>query len=191
MTDPTSTIVVNSNRRWVGSARNDSMTVTIDRKRVGRVAPVDRLEITCIPGIHSVRVRQWHLRSRPIDVRATAGSLVSVEVDDPSLRPFLRSWLSSMVAPGRALTISQSTSMVEYAPTVDAQSRHSATVLDRNERGRRLVLFSGLFNFVGFEMLLIGINAGVPLLFIPAVACIAVGIWFATRLFSRANRSEL
>jgi hypothetical protein len=165
--------------------------VTVDRKRVGRVAPVDRLEIRCIPGIHSVRVRQWHLRSRPIEVDAPAGLLVNIEVDDPSLRPFLRSWLSSMIAPGRALTMSQSTPVVEAIAPGDPQGPSSAAALrDRNEQDRRRVLLSGLLSALGFALLLIAIAAGVPILFLPAIASIAVGIWFAIRLFSRASRSK-
>jgi hypothetical protein len=176
------TIAVVSNRKWYLSPRSGTFAVTLDGRRVGAVAPVDRLELHCSPGTHVLRVRQWWLRSKATPVEASEGSVSYVEVDDPSGGPFLRTWLTMMFAPGRALTLSvatQSTDIPRSTPT---------PLTTENTLARRRIVSSAGLQLVGFLLLALSAAHKAWALAVPAVALIAIGLALGIRLMVSARR---
>jgi hypothetical protein len=176
------TIAVVSNRNWYLRPRSGTFVVTLDGQRVGAVAPVDTLELHCSPGTHVLRVRQWWLRSKPTPVVASEGSVSYVEVDDPSRSPFLKTWLTMMFAPGRALTLSITT------PSPDIPSSTPTQLATENALARRSIVSSAGFQLVGFILLALSVAHKAWALAVPAVALIAIGLALGIRLMVSARR---
>jgi hypothetical protein len=187
MPELTSRIVVTSNRQWLLNPRSGTFAVSVDGRRVGAVAPVDRLEVPCVPGSHVVRVRQWWLRSLPTKVSVAEGETVSVEVEDPSRRPFLKTWLSMFFTPGRSLRLLAASSEASMGAYPVSERRSGTSQLDRALVQRRMVT-SVVFQLLGIALLVLAVGVKEWTLVAPAVVLMAVGLWLGLRLIRSVRR---
>jgi len=179
MTAPITGIVVDSNRQWYLNSRSGTFIVTLDGKRVGAVAPVDRLEVPCTPGTHVLRIRQWWFRSSATPVEVADGSRTRIEVDDPSQRPFLKSWVTGMITPWRALSLS----VGEAQPGVsEVEPRTVGSNATEGARRTVSVMLVAVFvlSLLGFSLLLVAVEHKVLVLAVVAGVLIALGLLLGT-----------
>lgn len=100
-----SRIVVESQRRWFGDQRLGTFSVFLDQARVGKLPPIGRLDLSCAPGTHVLRIRQWWYRSPPIRVDALEGGSVLLTADIAHRGHFLIGMKTFIFAPWRALSL--------------------------------------------------------------------------------------
>jgi hypothetical protein len=181
MSDRSSSIVISSTRRWVLRPRSGTFTVSIDGRRVGSVAPVDRLVVACTPGTHVVRVRQGWLRSEPTPVEVTDGESAEVGVDDPARRGRLTTWRRMLLTPGRSLMLSVVTARTG-SPASSSGLRSPSQVAEGNDDAWRRVLASGLVQCAGFVLLLLALAHKTWVLAALGVVLLCCGGWLAVRL---------
>jgi hypothetical protein len=184
MVKPTSMIVVNSHRKWYLNDRGGTFSVSLDGRRVGSVAPLGKLEMPCTSGTHVVRVRQWWFRSKPTPVEVEEGRVTAVEVEDPSQRPFLRTFVSGFFRPGSMLTLSIAPSEGAHSGQVpDTQS--NAT---EKARVQRDMAISVILQVLGFGALLLAASTRIWGLAVPAIGLIVLGLGFGIRLMASVRR---
>lgn len=58
-----------------------AFTVSIDRKKVGRVLPQQSWAFLVDPGSHVVRVQMWYFTSRPFAVNVPSGGSIVLKAD--------------------------------------------------------------------------------------------------------------
>ena len=74
-----SQIRIKNHRRYFGNPRLSTFTVTLDKRKVGTLLPLARIDLACEPGIHVLRLRQWWwYYSEPISIRVSPGETVSL-----------------------------------------------------------------------------------------------------------------
>jgi hypothetical protein len=100
-------IVVSSHRHWFGDQRLSSWSVTLDGKVVGKLLPEGNVNLRCEAGAHVVRIRQWWYRSRPTEVHVTDGQTVNLVADIPREGSIVGRMFFFIVAPGRALSLTE------------------------------------------------------------------------------------
>ena len=100
-----SRIVVEPQRRWFGDQRLGTFSVFLDQARVGKLPPIGRLDLSCAPGTHVLRIRQWWYRSPPIRVDALEGGSVLLTADIAHRGHFLIGMKTFIFAPWRALSL--------------------------------------------------------------------------------------
>lgn len=77
------TIVVENVRSWVGNQKRGAVHVSLDGHNEGTALPNDRLVLSCAPGLHRVRVRQWWYRSAPLNVEVQPREELELVADRP------------------------------------------------------------------------------------------------------------
>jgi hypothetical protein len=100
-------IEITSHRRWFGDQRLGTWTVPLDGRVVGKLSPEGKVNLSSQPGAHVVRIRQWWYRSKPTAVQVMVGQTVSLEADIPRKGSILARMITFIVAPSRALTLTE------------------------------------------------------------------------------------
>ena len=100
-----SRIVVESHRRWFGSARLGTFTISLDHAKAGKLPPTGRLDLPCSSGPHVLRARQWWYRSAPLRIDALEGASVFITADIAYRGHVLRGMTTFCFTPWRALSL--------------------------------------------------------------------------------------
>jgi hypothetical protein len=100
-----STIVVENTRKWFGDQRLGAFHVALDGTRAGVASPGQQLDIACIPGPHTVRIRQWWYRSKPVTVDLRAGEVLRLVASTPRGGNLLIRMAILIFRPSRSLSL--------------------------------------------------------------------------------------
>lgn len=173
------TIVVFQDREWFGDPRLGAFVMSVDGKRVGRVALHGECACQVMPGQHTVRVRQWWFRSPPVRVNVTSGSTARLRADIPLSLSFFRRMAKGLFAPGKCLTLESSD--IGSDPTRVSASRRSS------EQGRKALLGQGVLGIIGFSLVLVGVKTG-PLLIGLGLLLVVVSTALAIRQVASARK---
>lgn len=88
-TDDRATIVVENIRSWtgspgwIGSQKRGAVHVSLDGHKAGIAFPEQRLLLSCAPGGHKVRIRQWWYRSAQLNVDLGPREVLELVADEP------------------------------------------------------------------------------------------------------------
>ena len=99
------TISLEAPRPWVGNQQLGAFIVSLDGRRVGVVMPQGSLEVSCPPGRHRVRARQWYNTGPVFEVELAEGETVRLTVDLVRRDSLLMRFLTLMFAPWRGIAI--------------------------------------------------------------------------------------
>lgn len=99
------TIVVFQDRRWFGDPRSGVFTVSVDGKRVGRVAVHSESAFPVAPGSHTVRIRTWWYRSLPVTVNVGSEAEARLRADILRTLSFLHRLAKGVFTPGASLVL--------------------------------------------------------------------------------------
>lgn len=100
-------IVVENARKWFGDQRLGAFHVALDGAGAGMAFPGQQLNVECAPGTHTVRIRQWWYRSRPVTVDLSPGERCHLVADAPRGGGLLRRMATLMVRPSRSLSLNK------------------------------------------------------------------------------------
>lgn len=101
-------IVVASHRKWFGDQRLGTFTVSLDGSSAGKLLPDGAVDLTCDPGPHTVRIRQWWYRSEPTQVLVSADQAVSLNADIHREGNALVRMARFLFTPSKALSLTKS-----------------------------------------------------------------------------------
>lgn len=96
------------NSRWFGDPWLGTFTVYVDGIKRGRVSPDESLVVTCRPGRHAVRVRQWWYMSPRIDVEIQPDQQTALKGGFSQTGNLLSRMLTGLFLPWRAMTLAPS-----------------------------------------------------------------------------------
>jgi hypothetical protein len=100
-------ILVKSHRKWFGDQRLGAFKVSVDGVPAGKVPPDGSLDVTCDPGSHTVRIRQWWYRSEPAQIHVSAGETVALKADIPRDGNPVARVAAFMFTPWRVLSLKE------------------------------------------------------------------------------------
>jgi hypothetical protein len=103
---PSASLAIESRRDWFGDQRLGTFTVSVDRRNVGKLPPVGRIDVPCEAGSHVVRIGQWWYRSPPLSVAALSGQTIFLKADRSRV-PLLRRLAIFAFTPWRALVLTE------------------------------------------------------------------------------------
>jgi hypothetical protein len=107
MTVENATIVLTTSRPWFGNQQLGAFAISLDRKSAGVLMPQGSLELSCTPGDHRIRARQWWYLSPPIGLELAPGETVRLKVDLVRGGFPLRSWLTLVFLPWKGVSINR------------------------------------------------------------------------------------
>jgi hypothetical protein len=145
-------LIVFGNSQWFGDPRLGTVVVYVDGIKRGKVSPGDSLLITCEPGRHAVRVRQWWYMSPRIDVEMRPEQQTILKGSINQTGNVISRILVTLFMPWRAMILVQS----------------SGSAVAGNYAGRALsARIWSLGIIVGLALALVGVNSSnVPLMVI-------------------------
>ena len=107
MDDRNATVIVSTDRKWVGDPRLGTFVVYLDGTRAGSVPPRGQLVLRCATGRHVLRARQWWYLSPRLEIELSAGSDADVRVDVIREGGFPSRILRMVFTPWQGLTLSR------------------------------------------------------------------------------------
>jgi hypothetical protein len=99
------TIVVSNTQLWSGDQRLGAFYVTLDGLRAGVAFPGDRATISCAPGRHVVRIRQWWFKSDPVTVEVGPAQELHFVASGPRGGNAAARMITLLVRPSRSLKL--------------------------------------------------------------------------------------
>lgn len=99
------TIVLTTPRPWFGNQRIGAFVVSLDGKRAGTLMPQGSLELSCPPGHHRLRARQWWYLSPAVEVELAGGEVARFSVDLVRSGSMVTQGLRLMFLPWRGVAI--------------------------------------------------------------------------------------
>jgi hypothetical protein len=145
-------LTVFGNGQWFGDPRLGTVVVYVDGIKRGRVSPGESLLVTCAPGRHEVRVRQWWYMSPRIDVEIQPEQQTILKGGINQTGSIIWRILVTLFMPWRAMTLAQSPGSAVTGNY--AGQAHNARIW-------------GLGIIAGLTLALVGVNSNnVPLMVI-------------------------
>jgi hypothetical protein len=179
-TSANGTIIVFQDREWFGDPRLGAFTMSVDSKRVGKVILHGECACQVVPGVHSVRIRQWWYRSPVVNVNVASGMTTRLRGDIPLSLSFLKRMAKFALSPSSCLVL-------EPAGVTTDQTRVSAS-RRVSEQGRRAALGNTVASIVGFVIVLIGAIKTAPVLIVLGLLLVVGGTALALRRILSARK---
>lgn len=100
------TVVIYNAYDWKLDPRWGRISLSVDRRGVGRVDIQQRLQVQLTEGVpHDIRARLWWFRSPIRTISVKAGEVIELEANVAMNRPLMSRMLEMLIRPSRSLVL--------------------------------------------------------------------------------------
>jgi hypothetical protein len=164
------TIILTTPRAYFGDQRQGAFRISLDRRGVGLLMPQGSLDLSCPPGRHRLRARNWWFASPRVELELAPGAVVHFSVDLARRDSLLKRFLTLMFLPRRAIAVTAEEASPAPEPMPGTTTPRGA-------------MWLGTGGLIGAMVALFGLEHGLTAV---AVLGAVVGVFFWCLLLSAA-----